>query len=133
MLTSFVQPAAMLMQQKGGEGPSIIFSLIYLVIAIVVIVALWKMFVKAGKPGWTSIIPTYQSIVMLDIVGQPGWWVILFFIPIVNFVIHIMVMLELAKVFGKGTGFGIGLILLPPVFIAILGFGDAEYLDPLAH
>jgi len=132
MLTSLVQPATMLMQQQG-EGPSAVFIIIYLVIVVVLIAALWKVFTKADKPGWASIIPIYQSIVMLQIVGRPGWWVILFFIPIVNLVIHIMVMLELAKVYGKGTGFGIGLILLAPIFVVILGFGDAEYQGPLAH
>jgi len=133
MLTSLVQPAALLMQEQGGRGPSLIISLIYLVIAIVMIVAVWKVFTKADKPGWASIIPIYNWIVMLQVIGRPWWWIILLLIPFVNIIIHIMVMLELAKVFGKGTGFGIGLILVSPVFIAILGFGDAEYQGPLAH
>jgi hypothetical protein len=94
---------------------------------------MWKVFVKAGKPGWAAIIPIYNAIVLLQIVGRPGWWFLLYLIPIVNIVISIMVMIELAKVFGKGTGFGIGLLLLSFIFIPILGFGDAEYQGPLAH
>ena len=133
MFTSLIQPARMLMQQEGQQAPSVLMVLIELIIAIVVVVAVWKIFTKAGKPGWASIIPIYNWIVMLQVIGRPWWWIILMLIPIVNIVIHIMVMLELAKVFGKGTGFAIGLILLPFIFLPILGFGDAQYQGALAH
>lgn len=102
----------------------------FLVIAAVTvfeIAALWQVFTKAGKPGWAAIIPIYNTIVLLEIVDKPIWWIILFFIPFVNIVAIILVYLELAKVYGRSSGFGIGLILLPYVFIPILGFGDARY------
>ena len=116
----------------GGGAAGTIGALIYLAIIVVVIVALWKIFVKAGKPGWAAIIPVYNIIVLLEIIGKPIWWIILFFIPCVNFIVSILVALEIAKCFGKGAGFAIGLILLPFIFYPILGFGDARYLGPAA-
>ncbi len=85
------------------------------------------MFTKAGEAGWKSIIPIYNLIVLLKIVGREWWWVILFLIPIVGFIVWIIVALDLAKSFGRGTGFGIGLIFLTPIFALILGFGSDTY------
>jgi len=84
-------------------------------------------FTKAGKPGWASIIPIYNAIVLLEIAGKPIWWIVLLFIPLVNFIVIIIVVIDLAKNFGKGTGFGLGLAFLPFIFYPILGFGDAKY------
>jgi hypothetical protein len=106
---------------------SIIGLLFQLAIIAVVIAGVWKVFTKAGQPGWASIIPFYNVYILLKIVGKPGWWLLLFLIPIVNIVIAIIVSLEIAKVFGKGAGFGIGLALLGCVFYPILGFGSATY------
>ena len=99
----------------------------FLVIFIVVLVAMWKIFTKAGKPGWASIVPIYSLVIYLQIVKKPLWWVVLFFIPVVNFVIFILVSIALAKEFGKGTGFGIGLLFLPFIFFPMLAFGSAQY------
>jgi hypothetical protein len=101
--------------------------LLELGILVLVIAGLWKVFAKAGKPGWTAIIPIYNAIVMLDIIGKPLWWIILLFIPFVNIVIGILIAVELAKAFGKGIGFAIGLVFLGFIFIPILGFGSAQY------
>jgi len=90
------------------------------------------MFVKASKAGWKSIIPIYSFIIILKIVGREPWWVILMLIPIVNFVIWIIVALDLAKSFGRGTGFGIGLAFLSPIFALMLGFGSDTYKGPAA-
>lgn len=95
------------------------------------IVSLWKIFVKAGKPGWASIVPIYNFLVELEIIGRPWWWLLLLLVPLVNVVIAVMIMFDLAKVFGKGTGFGLGLVFLPFIFLAILAFGDAKYLGPI--
>jgi len=97
------------------------------VLAVIVIVGFWKVFSKAGEPGWSSIIPIYSFIVLLKIIDKPIWWIILMFIPLVNFIIAIICCLELAKKFGKGAGFGIGLVFLSFIFVPILGFGKAEY------
>ena len=107
----------------GGAGSSIVG----LLVGILVIAGMWKVFTKAGKPGWAAIIPIYNVVVLLQIAGKPLWWIVLLFIPIVNFVIAVMVMISLAKAFGKGTGFALGLLFLSPIFIPILGFSDAQY------
>ncbi len=103
------------------------YTVVVLIIAVLLIVAMWKIFTKAGKPGWASIIPIYNTIVLLEIVGRPAWWVLLFFIPLVNVVIMVIVMLDLAKSFGQGMGFAVGLILLTNIFMLILGFGSSTY------
>jgi hypothetical protein len=100
---------------------------IELVIIVAVIAGIWKVFVKAGKPGWAAIIPIYNVIVLLQIAGKPVWWIILFLIPLVNIIMAIIVGIAVAKNFGKSGGFGVGLGLLGFIFYPILGFGDAEY------
>ena len=112
---------------SGGAGIGIVGLIIYLVIVIFEIAAVWRIFRKAGQPGWAAIIPIYNLIVLLMVVKKPIWWIILFFIPIVNFIIMIILAINLAKVFGKGGGFAVGLILLGIIFIPILGFGSAQY------
>jgi len=104
-----------------------VMGLIYLAVVVVMIIGFWKVFVKAGKPGWAAIIPIYNIIVLLQIINKPLWWIILMIIPIVNFIIMILVSLEMAKVFGKSAGFGLGLCFLGFIFYPILGFGDAQY------
>lgn len=102
-------------------------GILYLAIIILMIVSLWKIFAKAGKPGWACLVPIYNIIVLLEIVGRPIWWIILFFIPIANLVVAILIAIDLAKAFGKGVGMAIGLILLPIIFYPVLGFGSATY------
>jgi hypothetical protein len=107
-------------------------GIVYFGIIILMIIAWWKIFEKAGKPGWAAIIPIYNIIVLCEIVGRPSWWVVLFLIPCVNIVAHIMISLDLAKSFGKDVGFGVGLIILPYIFGLMLGFGSATYVGPAA-
>ncbi len=102
-------------------------QLIALAIVVLMIVAMWKVFAKAGQPGWAIFIPIYNLIVIMRIVGKPWWWLFLFFIPIVNFIVAILIGIRMAKVFGKGTGFGLGITFLGFIFYPILGFGSAEY------
>jgi len=105
----------------------VVMILIYLAVIVLTIAGMWKVFVKAGQPGWAAIIPVYNAYILLLIVGKPVWWLILFFIPIANLIVTILVSIALAEKFGKTTGFGIGLWLLPVVFYPILGFGDAKF------
>jgi hypothetical protein len=105
-----------------------ILVVVYVAIIVLVIAAMWKIFVKAGEPGWAAIIPIYNTIVMLKIIGKPWWWIILLLIPYVNIVFVILMMIGLAQVFGKGGGFAVGLIFLGFIFIPILGFGSAQYI-----
>ena len=116
----------------SAEGPSPVVLIIQVLIALFLIVALWKVFTKAGRPGWAAIIPIYNMYVWCKIVGRPGWWVILMLIPLVNIIIGIILCLDIAKSFGKGVGFGIGLIFLGIIFLPILGFGSAQYQGPAA-
>jgi hypothetical protein len=110
-----------------------VLVLVYIVVIVVEIAATWKIFTKAGKPGWAAIIPIYNTLVFLKIVGRPWWWILLLLIPFVNIVILIILSNDLAKSFGKGVGFTIGLILLGFIFSPILGFGSAQYVGPAAQ
>lgn len=107
-----------------------VFMIVWLAVLVLVIAGMWKVFTKAGKPGWAAIVPIYNIIVLLEIVGRPLWWFILLLIPIVNFIVAIIVSIDLAKSFGKGTGFGLGLAFLGIIFYPLLGFGDATYRGP---
>lgn len=109
--------------QGGIFGMLVVFA-----IAAIFIVAMWKIYTKAGQPGWASLVPFYNILVLLKIVGKPAWWLVLFFIPLVNIVVGFIIYAGLAKAFGKGTGFALGLIFLSPIFFLLLAFGDAEYV-----
>jgi len=123
----------MLAQSNSGGGIGAVIGLvIYLAIIVVVIAGMWKMFVKAGQPGWGCIIPFYNLYLLCKIAGRPGWWLILLLIPFVSIIFAIIVMVDIAKSFGKGIGFAIGMILLGFIFIPILGFGSATYQGPAA-
>ena len=101
--------------------------IVYLAIILIIIISLWKIFTKAGKPGWAAIVPIYNLIVMLEICCKPIWWFILMLIPFVNLIVIIILLVELAKRFGKGVGFAIGMLILPFIFYPMLAFGDSKY------
>ncbi|RJQ47703.1 MAG: signal peptidase I [Gaiellales bacterium] len=94
---------------------------------VFVVVSMWKVFEKAGQPGWGAIIPIYNVYLLLMIAGRPAWWLILMLVPVVNIVVELIVSIDIAKNFGKGTGFGLGLFFLGAIFFPILAFGDAVY------
>jgi len=106
--------------------------IVYLAILVAIIAGWWMIFTKAGEAGWKSIIPIWNYLVILKIVGREWWWIILMLIPIVNIVILIIVSIDLAKSFSRGTGFGIGLAFLGFIFAPILGFGSDTYKGPAA-
>jgi hypothetical protein len=106
------------------------FALILAGMALFYCVCFWKVFSKADQPGWAAFIPIYNIVVMLQIVGRPTWWVLLCLIPFVNFIVFIILFLDLAKSYGKDTMFALGLILLTPIFLPILAFGSAQYGGP---
>jgi uncharacterized membrane protein YhaH (DUF805 family) len=134
-MSALVSSLAFLMLQEGGdEGGGAaaavgggVGAIIGLVIAVIMIAAMWKLFTKAGEPGWAAIIPIYNFIVLLKIAGRPLWWIILFLIPFVNIVVFILVCIDIARKFGKGAGYGIGLAILGVIFFPLLAFGDAQY------
>ena len=109
-----------------------IYAYLFIAIALslLVIVAQWMIYEKAGKPGWACIIPIYNMLVLLEIVGKPWWWLLLIMIPGINIIFTIWVLNLLSKSFGKDVGFTVGLILLSVVFFPILGFGSSKYIGP---
>jgi len=108
---------------------TLFFGLSIFFIAFFILLAAtgWKIFEKAGKPGWASLIPIYHYVVGLEIVGRPIWWLILFFIPVLNFAIWVVVSIDLAKRFGKSTLFGVLMVPFWFVLLPILAFGKAEF------
>ena len=103
------------------------FGLFGLVIALIVIAGMWKMFEKAGEPGWAALIPIYNMFVLVKISGKELWWIVLLLLPCINFVAAVLICIEIARKFGKDTLYGVGLALVPFVFFPMLGFGDAQY------
>lgn len=107
---------------------SSVIGFVYIVVLIFAVVCNWKIFVKAGRDGWKSLIPFYNSYILVSISGKPAWWFILLFIPVVNFVIWLLVAMALANKFGKSSAFGVlAMFLFPFVGFPILAFGDAQY------
>lgn len=134
LLLSQTDPYPELTDAEAAGLIAIIFGALLipsLILIAIYVIANWKIFEKAGQPGWAAIIPIYNLIVMLDVQGRPKWWVIWYLIPFVNYVsalvMFIIQCLDYAKRFGKNGGFVAGLILLNPIFLLILAFGSAQY------
>ena len=104
------------------------YAFVMLIFAVIMIIAYWKVFTKAGEAGWQSIIPIWNVIVVLKIAGRPWWWILLMLIPLVQVVVLFIVYLDIAKSFGHGIGFALGLFFLAPIFWLILGFGSSRYV-----
>lgn len=115
-------------QDFDGIGSGYIFLILFFIAFYLYVY--WRIFEKAGKPGWAAIIPIYNTIILLEIVGKPWWWILLFLIPGVNIVFAIWMVNLLSLSFGKGIGFTLGLIFLNAIFYPILAFGMAEYQGP---
>jgi hypothetical protein len=110
------------------------FWVFWLIWLVLLLVAGWQMYVKAGQKGWVSLIPILNILGLLKIVHRPWWWIVLMLIPFVNIVVGIILMLDLAKAFGKGVGMALVLVFLTAIGYLVLGFGSAQYQldeDPL--
>lgn len=115
------------------------FAMVFLVIGVVVLVAMWKVFAKAGQPGWAVLIPIYNLIVFLRIAGLPWYWVftpLVIIIPILGLIAYlawaVWVHHRISTRFGQGIGFTLGLLFLGPIFWLILGFGSSKYVGDQA-
>lgn len=125
--------SALLLQDQtnsaAGAALGGVFALVILAIAVVFIIGLWKVFTKAGQPGWASLIPIYNAYIMIKIAGRPGWWVLMLLIPLVNIVFCLLLAIDVAKAFGQSAVFGVVLLfLLGGIGYLVLGFGDYQYV-----
>lgn len=109
-------------------GIMMVIWIVAMIISVVLIIAEWKMFKKAGRPGWAALIPFYNMYTIFDIVYGNGWKFLLMLIPLFNIYVMIKLYIDLAYVYGQSTAFGIGLLFLSPIFMCILGFGSAQYV-----
>jgi uncharacterized membrane protein YhaH (DUF805 family) len=114
----------------GIAGVAGLFILVVLAIIVFYIAALWRVFSKAGAPGWGALVPIYNIYLWCKIAGRPGWWILLFIIPVVNVIVHLIVSLDVAKSFAKSGAFGVAIFFLGFIFVPVLGFGSARYIGP---
>jgi hypothetical protein len=112
---------------EPSAATSLAVWLAFAVLILFVLAAMWRVFEKAGEHGWAALIPIYNAFVLLRIARKPMWWFLLLLIPIVNIVVGFMMTNAIARNFGKGTGFALGLVFLGFIFYPILAFGDAVY------
>lgn len=112
-----------------SDSSGLLVPVLFLVVFIFYVYVGWRIYTKADQPGWAVLIPIYQHVVLLRIVGRPMWWLLLIYVIPIGLLI---IPFDLAKSFGKGTGFGAGLLLLGPIFGPILALGDATYEGPSA-
>ncbi|MCD6367121.1 MAG: signal peptidase I [Bacteroidales bacterium] len=112
-------------------GIGIGFGIFFVGIMVLMIIAKWKVYEKANQPGWAVLIPIYNTLVFLQIVGKPWWWLFLMLIPYVNLIFIVWASNMLSKSFGKEEAFTVGIVLLPYVFYPIIAFSkDINYLGP---
>lgn len=116
----------------GSGAAGAIVGLIYLAVLAFFLVAMWRLYSKAGQPGWTGIIPIVNTFYLLKIVGRPFWWFFVFLIPFIGWIWAIIAMHGLSRSFGHGGWFTVGLIFLPFIFFPILAFGSSRYSGPAA-
>ena len=111
----------------GADALGLGMLLFNLLVVVGVLVGIWKVFVKANKPGWAALVPIYNLFVLAEVGGKPSWWAILLFVPLVNLIVFVVICMGVAKNFGKSELYGIGLALLGFIFFPLLGFGNARY------
>ena len=127
--------ASLFLQQDSNPVVAALFGstmlMIILAIVAVAIIGMWKVFEKAGQPGWAALVPLYNAYILLKIAGRPGWWLVLFFVPLANVIVAVILAIDVAKAFGQSPVFGIVfLFLLSGIGYLILGFGNARYIGP---
>jgi uncharacterized protein DUF5684 len=115
--------------QTLGAALGAIFMIVMLALTVLFFVGFWKVFTKAGQPGWAALIPFYNAYILTKIAGRPGWWVLMLMIPFVNIAFGILLAIDIAKAFGQGAAFGVILLfLLSGIGYLVLGFGEYRYV-----
>ena len=132
------EPSYPLMQDnaEAGEitdGGILVFVIVFVTVFVVVSLGLWKVFSKANIPGILSIIPIVNLFFIPKVGGKPGWWGLLFFIPLIGFIMWILICIGISERFNRGVGTVLGLVVLPVIFYWILGFGSAKWTPPPAE
>ena len=112
-----------------GAGSTNIELFVTLGLIIFIFAGLWKVFEKAGKPGWAAIIPIYNLYVLVKVSGNAWYWFALFFVPVINFFATLKISIDIAGKFNKGILFGLGLTFISFIFYPLLGFGGYQYND----
>jgi uncharacterized protein DUF5684 len=124
--------ALLVQDQTNGAGAALgggVLAIVMLAVAAVFIIGLWKVFTKAGQPGWAAIIPFYNAYIVIKIAGRPGWWLLMLLIPVVNVVFCFLLAIDIAKAFGQSAVFGVVLLfLLGGIGYLVLGFGNYSYV-----
>lgn len=121
---------ALLAQNDGAGAGAGLFAVVYIAIIVVMLVSLWKLFTKMHQPGWYGIVPIFNYVVIAKLSGKDWWWGLLVLVPCIGFVFAIILLNEVAKMFGKDPIYTVGLVLLPFIFLPMLAFGSAEYSGP---
>ncbi|HXO32918.1 MAG TPA: DUF5684 domain-containing protein [Candidatus Acidoferrales bacterium] len=128
-MTMTMISAVIVQDQTLGAALGAIFMIIMLALTVLVFVGFWKVFTKAGQPGWAALIPLYNAYILTKIAGRPGWWVLMLMIPFVNLAFGILLAIDIARAFGQGAAFGVVLLfLLSGIGYLVLGFGDYRYV-----
>lgn len=104
-----------------------VMLLVYLGVVVLMIASMWKVFTKAGQPGWAAIVPIYNTYIILKIGDNPWWYLLLLLVPLVNLLVGIKMWIDVAESFGLGIWWGLGLAILPIICVPILAFGDYTY------
>jgi hypothetical protein len=123
---------------SDGSSTGVLIAVygVLLVLGIIHLIGFWKTLEKGGEPGaWSLLLLTgcfapVAYVPMARLSGRPTWWVVLLYIPIVNFVVLAILSIDIAKSYGRSTGYGVGLWLLSFIFYPMLGFGPATYQGP---
>lgn len=137
LLANYINNVSLGANSTGGTysgtfswAPFLVIMSIALIFIILTVVSLWKVFKKAGKPGWAAIIPIYSTWVLFEIVGYPGWWSVLSIVPIINIfpaVVSLIAYFKLGKLFGKSDVFSVLLVIFSFICLPILAFGNASF------
>jgi len=114
--------------ESGAGSIMAVFVIVYIAIIALVVVSMWKLFTKAGKPGWAYLIPIYNIIVILEIVKRPVWWFVLLLIPFVNVVVGIIVMIDFVKAYGKPASHFLLMLFFSIIYLPYLAFSNAKYV-----
>jgi len=124
-----VQTTTVTTNSSGFWAAMAVYWVVWLIAIVLLLVAYWKIFVKAGEAGWKCLIPFYNTYTLCRIAGRNGWWFLAFLVPFVNIIVALIIAIDLAKHFGKSTVFGVvGLWLFSLIGFLILGFDKSTYV-----